>query len=74
MGKAYSSDLAWRVVWQLWDADQWDEFVPDWLARQTADPEWGLCVSKPYVDDVWRRYWWTGDVETHQVLAERIHR
>ena len=64
MGKAYSPDLAWRVVWQVMDAWHWDEYLPNWIVSPIA--EGPLRVSTQYVRNVWNRYWWTGDVATHQ--------
>jgi hypothetical protein len=66
MPLAYSSDLAWRVIWRIWGSGHWAEDLPRWLANQIADPVWGLAVSFHYVRTVWARYWQTGDVLTYQ--------
>ena len=56
MPLAYSSDLAWRVIWRIWGSGHWAEDLPRWLANQIADPVWGLAVSFHYVRTVWARY------------------
>ena len=46
------------------------EFLPWWLVKEISDPRHGLAVSVHYVNDVWMRFYWTGEVETHQGFRE----
>lgn len=62
MGKAYSEDLAWRVVARVW-LGQTD--------AEIADACTGLDVSETYVRDVYKRYTNTGTVATHQGQRKR---
>jgi len=64
MGKAHSAELAWRVVWYALEAGLWREWMPWELAHEIAES--ALWVSEHYAQTVWERFWWTGDVETHQ--------
>jgi len=71
MPRAYGDDLAWRVVWRLvfvWRL--WEEVVPRHIAADVSDDRHGLAVSIHYVRDVWSRFWWSGEVATHQGRRE----
>ena len=64
MGRAYSWDLAWRVVWAVWNAEVFEPDVPYAVAH---DIEFGpLAVGRKGVQSIWTRFWTTGNVETHQ--------
>ena len=58
MPRAYSDELAWRVILR------WREYGHS--VTQISDPEHGLDVSRAFVYDVIKRYEMTGDVKTHQ--------
>ena len=58
MPRAYSDDLAWRVILR------WRGYGHS--VAQISDPEHGLAVSRQFVNDVIKRYEMTGDVKTHQ--------
>ena len=58
MPRAYSDELAWRVILR------WREYGHS--VTQISDPEHGLDVSRTFVYDVIKRYEMTGDVKTHQ--------
>ena len=62
MGKAYSEDLAWRVVFRVLFCGQ--------SYGEVCDKQHGLAVSREYIDAVLSRYDETGDVATHQGHAE----
>ena len=64
MGKAHSAELAWRVGWYALEAGLWREWMPWELAHEIAES--ALWVSEHYTQTVWERFWWTGDLETHQ--------
>ena len=56
--RAYSDDLAWRVVTRIFWFEQ--------PVGQVCDALVGLHVSRHYVESVMRRFYETGDVATHQ--------
>jgi hypothetical protein len=60
MPKAYPPELAWRVVWRVWNAGWWAPQLPgereSSLVRDIASNDWGLAVSTGYVRNVWHRY------------------
>ena len=68
MPRAFSQDIAVRVLWQLWWYELESEGVPNQIANEIANGP--LAVSAGYVRQVWYRFWWWGTVETHQGRRE----
>ena len=65
--RAYSADLAWRVVFRVLFCGQ--DFA------EVQDAETGLGVSWAYIDQVIKRYLWSGGVATRQgVLPDNKNR
>ena len=70
MPRAFSQDIAVRVLWQLWWYELESEGVPNQIANEIANGP--LAVSAGYVRQVWYRFWWWGTVETHQGRREAL--
>ena len=68
MPSAYPPEIAYRVLWCLWWHELPTESVPKRVAEEIAYGP--LQVSESYVLAVWERFWWYGNLATHQGARE----